>query len=152
MQYCSKCKAVCEDKITFCPSCKRKTSLRGAKSDDLVFLLKTSEYECSELEELFYDNGVKFEIKPYKSSKVSSVYDSSFVPTDKVIYVEYSDLDTVKVLMEKISDGDEEIEDIPTPDKKSLVKQAVMIIAYICAIMLFALLMWYFGNFISPLF
>ncbi|MFI3206973.1 MAG: hypothetical protein R3Y33_06970 [Clostridia bacterium] len=151
MQYCFKCKNICDEETMVCPHCKRKTGLRTAKDSDMVYFIKTTEFESSEIDELFSNYSLNFEIKPYKTGIVSSVYDCTYMPTDKEIFVSFADYKTAKKLYDSMSV--EEEEQIPEPpSKKDLVKQAVLIIAFLSIVTLVVLGTDAITTFIKSLF
>lgn len=137
MQYCTKCKNTCPDAVTVCPSCKRSRALRQAKDDDMVYFMKTSEYEASEFDKIFTDNGIEFEVKPFSLGLVSSLYDSEIMPTDKNIFVKYSHLENAKVLTEK--DIEETDEEEIKAEPKHLITQIVSVLAFLILVTLVVL-------------
>lgn len=152
MLYCTKCSRICDNEQSICPSCKRGTRLRSAKEDDMVYFLKTTEFESEEIDEIFSEHGIKFEIRPYKTGIISNVYDSSYMPSDKVIFVKYSDLDPAKEIMQKLIDAKDEEELTPTPTKKQLVKQTAFIVAFLGLVTIVVLLSDVIANFLRELF
>ncbi len=135
IKFCSKCECVCGVNVTACPVCKRTRSVRDVKELDMIFLMKTSEFEASELDDLFEKNAVVNEIRVVKSSRVSSVYDSEFIPTDKNIYVAYKDYDRAKELTFK----EEKPEEAEPPTKKQIIKSITGIILFMLLIALVTL-------------
>lgn len=136
MQYCSKCKKISEDKLTVCPFCKRTRSLRQAKNSDMVFFLKTTEFEAMELEDLFVNNGVACEVRAFKTGIMSSVYDSSVMPTDKEVYVKFENLDFANKLLEQEEEcAEEEEEDVPLTAKLVL-KHVLMVASFFAGVIL----------------
>ncbi len=150
MQYCTKCKSVCEDGVSACPVCKRVASLRKTQDDDLVFLAKTRGFEAEELAEQFDENVIAYELKPAKTGAMSSVYDSNYLPDDKNIYVKLIDLDRAKELIFK--EENEQTEEEPMTDKKRLIVQVLSILAFLILVTLVTLGADWVANLIRDLF
>ena len=138
MQYCTKCKNICEDKLTVCPHCNRTKGLRAARDGDSVFLQKTTEFEASEFARIFEEQAIKFEIVPYSTGLVSSLYDSEVMPTDKNVFVNFEDLDRAKKTLEKeyMEDEPQEEEFDEVPRKKRIVIQIISTIAFLVVVCL----------------
>lgn len=97
--------------------------------------MKTSDFEATEISEIFDTNAVKYEITAVKSDMVSSVYDATYNPSDKNIFVEYIDFTRAKDLTFK-----EEIEEIiEPPSKKTLAIQIFSVLAFLTAVALVTL-------------
>lgn len=137
MQFCAKCKNTCPDAVTVCPSCKRGRALRQVKDTDMIYFMKTSEYEASELDKIFTDNGIDFEIKPFSMGMVSSLYDSEVMPTDKNIFVKFAHLEYAKILTEK--DIDEVDEDEIEVQPRNVLTQVVSVLAFLILVTLVVL-------------
>lgn len=153
MQYCTKCKNLCEDKLTVCPHCKRSRSLRQAKDGDMVFLQKASEYEAGEFAALFEENAIRHEILPYSTGLVSSLYDSEVMPTDKNVFVAYEDLERAKILLEEEYDEPEvQEEDDQMPPKKRIVVQIVSVLAFLVLVSLVVFAADFIANELRGLF
>lgn len=137
MQYCTKCKNLIEDKIAVCPHCRRTKSLRPSKQGDAVYLMKTTEFEASEIGRSFDENAVRHEITPYSTGLVSSLYDSEVMPTDKVIYVNYEDLDRAKGILEREYSEEEEAPPEDTmPKGKRIAIQIISVLAFLVLVSL----------------
>jgi hypothetical protein len=137
MLYCTKCRNVCEDKLTVCPNCKRSRSLRPAKDDDMVLLQKASEFEADELSALFEEHGIRFSVEPYKLGVVTSPFDSGVMPTDKNIFVAYGDIDTAQEAIIRF-DQDKPVEEVPDdmPRGKRIAIEVVSILAFLIIVSL----------------
>ncbi|MFI3325557.1 MAG: hypothetical protein R3Y35_05220 [Clostridia bacterium] len=110
--------------------------------------MKTSEFEAGELSAIFDQNGINYEIFAVKSNGVSSIYDSTYMPTDKDIFVSYIDLSRAKDLTFK-----EEKEEIVTPpSKKTLAIQIFSVLAFLTAIALVTLGTDALASFIKNIF
>ena len=48
MQYCTKCRRLCEDAVNRCPAC-RSQKLRPAGEEDMAFLCRCEAYEAERL-------------------------------------------------------------------------------------------------------
>lgn len=154
MQYCTKCKNLCEDKLTVCPHCKRSRSLRQAKDGDMVFLQKASEYEAGEFAALFEEKAIRHEILPYSTGLVSSLYDSEVMPTDKNVFVAYEDLERAKILLEEeyAEPETQEEEDDQMSPKKRIVVQIVSVIAFLVLVSLVVFAADFIANGLRGLF
>jgi hypothetical protein len=154
MQYCTKCKNLCEDKLTVCPNCRRARSLRQAKDGDMVYLQKATEFEAGELAALFEENGIKCEVLPYSTGLISHLYDSEVMPTDKNVFVAYEDLERAGVLLERESAGSEEqqeeTEDMPP--KKRIFIQIISVLAFLVLVSLVVFGADFVANGIKSLF
>ncbi len=153
VQYCTKCNNLVEDKITVCPHCKRSRALREAQDDDMLFMMKVSEYEAGELSEMFETQAVKYEVKPIKTSMVSSVYDSEYIPTDKNIFVAFKDVERAKkILEEEIIEKDiEEIEE-GAPSPKRIALQIVSVLLFLLLVSATVLFADAIANYVRNLF
>lgn len=141
MQYCTKCKNICQDTLTVCPQCRRSRSLRSAKEGDSVYLQKATEFEAGELSGIFDSNGIRYEVVPYSTGIVSSIYDSEVMPTDKNVFVNFEDLDRAKELIESFyAENEEEDKDgeefDPMTRKKRILVQIVSVIAFLVVVSL----------------
>lgn len=153
MQYCFKCKNVVEDKIPVCPHCKRGKTLREVKYGDSVYFQKVTEFEASELEDEFIKNAITYEIMPFSMGYVSSIYDSEIMPTDKMIYVNYEDLERANKIFAGLYSEEEMEEELPEiPTKKRIFVQVVSVIAFLTTICLVVLATDFVANSLKNLF
>ncbi len=114
-----------------CPHCKRSRALRDAKDEDLLFMMKVSEFEAGELSEIFESQGIVYDIRPVKTSMVSSVYDSEYIPTDKNMFVAFKDVERAKdILKEEIIEDDIE-EQEEAPGAKRIALQIVSVLLFL---------------------
>lgn len=141
MLYCPKCRSVCEESTAKCPNCKN-TKLREVNEEDYVLLHRADLYATQRLEKQFEEHGVAYRIEDFGKGRVSYLYDSEVMPTDKNIYVKYRDLPTarglstqVKSLLEQERAGEtEEFEDMPR--KKRMIVQTLSVLAFLILVML----------------
>lgn len=145
MQYCTKCKAACDDALQKCPNCKSQRHMRQITPEDMVYLHLVEQYTAGLLEERFEQDNITYEMKPIgDGSWVSYTYDSEVMPTDKTVYVAYKDLDESKRIADEIrakideeNKIDEEFEDM-NPRKRIFV-QIVSIILLLIVVALVVL-------------
>lgn len=140
MLYCSKCSAVCEDSIAKCPNCAN-TKLRQVNDEDYVLLHRADIYTAQRLEAQFQEYSVAYKLEEYGKGRVSYLYDSEVMPTDKNIYVRYKDMPVARGLSARLKEEleqeqtqEEEFEDMPP--KKRLLVQSLSIIGFLLLIML----------------
>ena len=144
MLYCTKCRAVCEDTVTRCPSCK-SSRLRTAYDNDLVRLHRADEYTAGRLRELFDEAGLIYAIEPFSDGQISHFYDAEILPTDKNIFVRFADLDAAKKIAEALKEeidrangeldpGPDETEELPR--KKRIVLEMTSVIIFMVLVML----------------
>ncbi len=139
MLYCTKCRSVCQDSTAKCPSCK-SAKLRPAVDGDMVLLHRADEYTAQKLTEQFSGVGIYYELEPFGKGRVSYLYDSEVMPTDKNIYVRYSDLPAAQELSRRFQEElagqqePEEFEDMPRG--KRMLVQSLSAIAFLVLVML----------------
>ncbi len=141
MQYCEKCHFAAEDSAAKCPNCQNQ-KLRAIGPDDMVLLQRADQYTAKRLTEQFETAGIPFEEEPFGQGRVSYLYDSEVMPTDKNLYVRFADLETaraasagVKAAMKQEQESpEEEFEDMPR--KKRILVQTVSVIAFLVLVML----------------
>lgn len=140
MLYCTKCRCVCEDSTAKCPNCK-SVKLREAGENDLVLLHRADQYTAQRLAELFDGAGVVYQLEPFGKGRVSYLYDSEVMPTDKNIFVRFADLPAAKELsvklqeeLEQEQEPEEEFEEMPRG--KRMLVQSLSVIAFLILVML----------------
>lgn len=138
MLYCKKCRGVCDESLLKCPNCKN-TKLREVNDDDMVLLHRADMYTAQRLSDMFEEHGVEYELGDFGKGRVSYLYDSEVMPTDKTVYVKYRDLPTARGLsanlkeeIERENAPAEEFEEM-SPKKRMLV-QALSAIAFIAIV------------------
>lgn len=141
MLYCAKCHGVCPDATAKCPNCK-SGKLRQVDGEDLVLLHKADQYAAQRLGEEFDREGIVYEMKPFDGGRISYLYDSDVLPTDRMVLVRWKDYEAGKAvsarlketLDEERSAGAEDFEEMPR--KKRILVQIVSVFGFILLIML----------------
>lgn len=139
MLYCTKCKNLCDDKLTSCPKCSRSRNLREARDGDMVLWDKFSEFEASEICDAFEKHGIRYSTEPYKVGTVTNPFDSRVMPEDKNLYVAYGDIEAAREVISRELPQEAEEEEIPEEEEMSSKKRiAVQIISVIAFILIVA--------------
>ena len=99
MQFCTKCKNICEDKLTSCPNCKRSKCLREVKEYDMVFFDRLGEVDAYEISLLLEENAIKYELLPIPLNLSTSIYDATQSQSDKYLFIEYINIDNAKKII-----------------------------------------------------
>lgn len=141
MLYCEKCRSVCPDSTPKCPNCKN-SRLRVAEGEDMVLLHRADQYTAQRLAEQFDAAGIVYELQPFTSHTSSYLYDSEVMPTDKKIFVRYSDLQAAeefsarmkKELEQEQEQAEDEFEELPR--KKRILVQVLSLLAFFTLIIL----------------
>lgn len=138
MQYCLKCRCVCEDNAVKCGNCG-SNKLRLAEDEDMVLLCRADQYTAQQLRERMDAAGIACEEKPANSDWGISPYDSEAMPTDRNVYVKFSGLSRAKeissALRKEQEEGEEEqFEDMPR--KKRILVQVLSILGFLVLVML----------------
>ncbi len=123
--------------------------MRQVKDDDMVFLMKTSDFETDELIEIFEQQAINYEVEAVKSNSISHTYDLEFNPSDKNIYIKHIYLLRAKEITFK-EEQQEEFQELPT--KKRIVVQILSILAFMMAVAAVTLGADFLVNFIKNLF
>lgn len=145
MLYCKKCKAVCDDGLQKCPNCKSGSALRQAHPEDEVWLHRADQHTAQVLADDLADVGIACTVAPFAAGRVSYLYDSDVMPTDKVLYVPYAKLDQAKAvsakLKERLEDQEEEAETFEEmPRRKRLFVQVISLLLFLGVIVAVVLL------------
>lgn len=140
MLYCTKCHGVCQDSTMKCPNCK-SSKLRQVDEEDMVLLHRASQYAAQCLEQRFQEQGVVYEMEPFDGGRISYLYDSDVMPTDKMVLVRWKDYPTaqkISVQLKEELERDEEPEEEfqPMSGKKRIIVQALSVIAFLVLVML----------------
>lgn len=142
MLYCAKCRGFCEDGRRKCPSCG-STKLRELKDDDYVLLQRVDLYTSQQLAAQFEDFSMDYLVEEFGKGRVSYLYDSEVLPTDKNVYVRYRDLPTARGISQKLEEdaAQEEIlaEETSFEDmsqRKRIIVQIVSVVAFLLLITL----------------
>lgn len=142
MLYCTKCRAVCEDSTQKCPNCKNARSLRIVNNDDFVLVHRVDEYTAQRLTSAFDDFSIGYQFENFGEGRVSYLYDSEIMPTDKTLYVRYGDFSTamgiasqIEQEIERERQGEpEEFEEMPR--RKRILVQSLSVVAFLLLVML----------------
>lgn len=135
MLYCTKCKAVCEDSTAQCPNCNNSKALRQVNKEDYVFLHKADEYAAGLLKQDFENEGIAYKMEAFGKGMVSYIYDSEVMPTDKSVYVKYSDIDRAREISSGLKEKLEE-ENPPQDDMPVAKRAAIQVISMILFLLL----------------
>lgn len=156
MLYCEKCRSACPDSTAKCPNCK-SGKLRAAAADDLVLLHRADQYTAQRLCELFDGAGIVYETAPFGRGMASYLYDSEVMPTDKSVYVRFSDMEAagklsaqLKETLERERQADGEFEEMPR--RKRIVVQVLSMLAFFLLIVLAVFGADAFANWLKGLF
>jgi hypothetical protein len=142
MQYCTKCFNTCNDGLSSCPVCKHNEYLRPVTDTDKIILGKYRNFDAQNISELFNENNIVYEVKPFSLGFVSTIYDSEVMPDDKNIYVNYSDYDKARVIIGEYSkeNDNKEIEEQETVDpktqRKRIITEIISILAFLIIVSL----------------
>ncbi len=152
MQYCTKCHNILENEILVCPFCKKTKTIRKAQDDDKVFLMKCSEYEALDIKEKLEQNLVECQVKNFSMGFVSSLYDSEIMPNDKIIFVDYKNIEKVKDILSDEDEAEELSEENIPLDKKSIGGQIILTIIFLLLVTGTVLFSDFIAGFIKSLF
>lgn len=143
MLYCAKCHGVCEDATAKCPNCK-SSKLRPVTGDDFVLLHRVDQYTAQRLEPLFQEHGVAYRLEPFDGGRISYLYDSDVLPTDRMVLARWGDYPTAQGLARQLAQdiereraaesGEEVFEDMPL--KKRVMVQILSVAAFLVLIAL----------------
>lgn len=156
MLYCVKCHELCADDTTRCPGCKN-SRLRPVSGADMVLLHRADEFTAKRLAERFDTAGIVYRLEPAATGLQTPLYDSSAMPTDRIILVRYDDLEAAKGFSRELEDelarerqAEEEFEEMPL--KKRLVVQTLSIILFMLLVMVAVFGADAFANWLKSLF
>lgn len=143
MLYCTKCHGVCQDSTLKCPNCK-SSKLRQVNDEDFVLLHRADQYAAQRLEEEFKAEGISYQMERFDGGRISYLYDSDIMTTDKMVLVRWGDYPAAKKISAQLKDdmereqaednGGETFE--PMSPKKRLVVQIVSVFVFLVAVML----------------
>lgn len=114
--------------------------------------MKVSEGEAAEIGGMFESLAIRHSIEPVSAGFSTSVYDPEFIPTDKNIYVWYSDLERANETIAK------ETEDAPPPEADDMPKgrrlliQTLSIIGFLVLVALVVFATDFVANALKELF
>ncbi len=141
MLYCEKCRSVSQDSSAKCQNCKNP-KLRAVNPEDQALLQRADQYTAGELCRRFDLKGIVYETEPFSKGRVSYLYDSEVMPTDKNIYVRWSDMEAAKEISAglKLELDREQAEEgggfQDMPQRKRIAVQIVSTLAFIVLVML----------------
>lgn len=141
MLYCQKCHGLCESGTPRCPNCKN-TKLRAVDAQDMVMLHRAEEYTANRMADRFDAAGIIYRLEPAATGLHTPLYDSTVMPTDKVILVRYADLKAAEGFSHEVQDELEREwqvqEEEPTESKtlgKRLIVESVAVILFMLLVM-----------------
>lgn len=140
MQYCTRCRSAVEEGIQKCPNC-RSTRLRPLLEDDRVLFARIDGYRAGLLSERLQAAGIDCETAPCGTGSFSELYDSTAMPTDRMVYVRYGDAETAKTLWAALSrELEAEAAPDPAPDPahrgRRLILETVAVVLFLTVTML----------------
>ncbi len=157
MLYCEKCRSSFEDGNQKCPTCGRVKSVRPIVDDDMVYLNSADEYTANLAADEFKKEGIVYSLEKFGSERVSYIYDSEVMPTDKSIYVRASDLPRAMAIIADIRmrvdaerENEEQFEDMP--QKKRMWIQIISLILFLIVVAVIVLGADWIANFFKNLF
>ena len=157
MQFCTKCKNICEDKLTSCPNCKRSKCLREVKDEDMVFFDRLGEVDAYEISVLLEENAIKYELLPIPLNLSTSIYDATQSQSDKNLFIEYINIDNAKQIINDyyFSSSESLGEDKPPEDEnnvKNIFKSSAFIITFMILVGVTVFFADAIANFLRSLF
>lgn len=143
MLYCTKCHGVCQDSTLKCPNCK-SGKLRQVNDEDFVLLHRADQYTAQRLEKEFQARGISYQMEQFDGGRISYLYDSDIMPTDKMVLVRWGDYPAAKEISAQLKDdmeqeraaenGEETFE--PMSRKKRIVVQIISVFVFLVVVML----------------
>lgn len=139
MQYCEKCRRLCEDGAAKCPGC-RSGKLRPAGERDMAFLCQCNLYMAERLEQALTRADITCKVEDAGKGAYYT-FDMESMPTDKRIYVQAGQMEqaqalAVQVNEEIVQEQGGQQEDAPPPTLKRLVGEILSVVAFLVLIML----------------
>ncbi len=139
MQYCEKCRRLCEDGAAKCPGC-RSGKLRPAGERDMAFLCQCNLYMAKRLEQVPTRTDIRHKVEDAGKGAYYT-FDMESMPTDKRIYVRAGQMEQAQALAvqmneEIIQEQGGQQEDAPPPTLKRLVGEILSVVAFLVLIML----------------
>lgn len=140
MLYCVKCHGLCESGVHRCPNCK-SPRLRTVEPADMVVLHRADEYTAARIADRFDMAGVVYRLEPAATGLHTPLYDSTVMPTDKLILVRYQDLEAAEGFSREVQaeldaqwQPEEQTED-DVPLRKRLMMETLSILAFLILVM-----------------
>lgn len=139
MQYCEKCRRLCEDGAAKCPGC-RGGKLRPAGEKDMAFLCQCGLYMAQRLDQALTQAEIVHRVEDAGKGAYYT-FDSESMPTDKRVYAQAGQMEraqeiTVRVNEEIAQEQGEGQEEAPPPTVKRLVGEILSVVAFLLLIML----------------
>lgn len=139
MLYCEKCRSAFEDGNQKCPTCGKIKTVRPIADDDMVYLNSADEYTANLAAEEFDKTNIAYSLEKFGSERVSYIYDSEVMPTDKSIYVKASELpramgiiSDIRMRVDAERESEEQFEDMP--QKKRMWIQIISLILFLAVV------------------
>lgn len=138
MQYCGKCRHVCEDGPGKCPNC-RSSKLRPAGEGDMVFLCGADMYTAGKLNDALGAAGIECRMENMGHAYFN--FDSASMPTDQNVYVPYESLERAREIAAEVAKEVEderapEDEESGGPSAKRIVGEILSVVAFLVLVML----------------
>lgn len=139
MQYCAKCRRVCEDAAGKCPHCK-SGKLRPAGAGEQVFLCAANLYAAGQIQEAIAGAGI--DCKAENASKGHSYYtfDSQAMPDGQNLYVPFGRLDEAREIAARVEreleEKEQDSQEVDPPSAKRIAAEVISIVAFLVLIML----------------
>lgn len=138
MQYCGKCRHVCEDGPGKCPNC-RSARLRPAGEGDMVFLCGADMYTAGKLNDALGAAGIECRLENVGHAYFS--FDSASMPTDQSVYVPYERLEQARGIAAEVV---REVEEERAPEEgesggtgaKRIIGEVLSVVGFLVLIML----------------
>lgn len=140
MQYCEKCRRVCEEGAAKCPNCHSQ-KLRPAGEGDMAFLCGCDLYAAQRLSETLEAAGIPHRMENAGNAHAYFSFDSSSMPTDQHIYVAFGQMEQAKELSAQVArqleqERGESGQDAEPPTAKRIIGEVLSVVAFLALIML----------------
>lgn len=134
MQYCTKCRRLCEDAAARCPTC-RSQKLRPAGEEDMAFLCGCEAYSGERLSQALTEAGIIHSLEEQGGSYFS--FDSEDSPTGKQLYVRAGQMEAAREIAAQVSRELEQQEKqaAEPPSAKRLIGEILSVVAFLLLIM-----------------
>lgn len=160
MLYCGKCKCLTQEGgKQKCASCGN-TKVRPVGQEDYVLLQRADQFTVSQLVSRFEDFSLDFQLEEFGKGRLSYLYDSDVMPTDKNVYVRFRDYPTAQGFAAEIAHQEAEKEEqAQHPEefeemsrRKRIIVQVVSVIAFLVVVMLVVFGADYVANWLRDMF
>ncbi len=135
MQYCTKCRRLCEDAVNRCPAC-RSQKLRPAGEEDMAFLCRCEAYEAGRLCQALDGAGIAHSLEDRGSGYFS--FDSEDSPTGKELYVSAGQMEAARQLAAQVGrelEQEQQEQEGEPPSAKRLVGEILSVLVFLLLIM-----------------